>query len=160
MGYDTLHERFKRIGDLNHALAMLSWDEAVMMPTGSGSVRGEALATLTGMVHELTAAPETGALVDAAAREELDPWQAVNVEKIRHDWVTARAVPADLVRALSLATSACEQTWRGGRGENDWDAVVDGLRTVVDLTRERRRRWQPLSNANPTMRCSTTTSRA
>lgn len=137
MGYDALHERFKRIGDLNHALAMLSWDEAVMMPTGSGAVRGEALATLTGMVHELTAAPETGELVDAAAVEQLDPWQAVNLEKIRHDWVTARAVPADLVRALSLATSACEQTWRGARGENDWDAVVDGLRTVVDLTRER-----------------------
>lgn len=137
MGYDALHERFRRIGDLNHALAMLSWDEAVMMPTGSGTVRGEALATLTGMVHELTAAPETGELVDAAAAEELDPWQAVNVEKIRHDWVTARAVPSDLVRALSLATSACEQTWRGARGENDWAAVVDGLRTVVDLTREK-----------------------
>ncbi|MXY55669.1 MAG: carboxypeptidase M32 [Gammaproteobacteria bacterium] len=137
MGYDALHERFRRIGDLNHALAMLSWDEAVMMPAGSGSVRGEALATLTGMVHELTAAPETGELVDAAAAEELDPWQAVNVEKIRHDWVTSRAVPADLVRALSLATSSCEQTWRGARGENDWTAVVDGLNTVVDLTREK-----------------------
>ena len=99
MSYLALHERFSRIGDLNHALAMLSWDEAVMMPTGSGSVRGEALATLTGMVHELTAAQETGELVDAATRENLDPWQAVNVEKIRHDWMTARTVPADLVRA-------------------------------------------------------------
>ncbi|MCY3837215.1 MAG: carboxypeptidase M32 [Gammaproteobacteria bacterium] len=137
MGYDALHDRFRRIGDLNHALGMLSWDEAVMMPTGSGRVRGEALATLTGMVHELTAASETGELVDAAAGEELEPWQAVNVEKIRHDWVRARAVPADLVRALSLATSACEQTWRGARGENDWNAVVDGLGTVVDLTREK-----------------------
>ena len=137
MGYDALHERFARIGDLNHAREMLYWDEAVMMPTGGGGARGEALATLTGMVHELTAAAATGELVDAAAAEQLDPWQAANVDKIRHDWVTARAVPADLVRTLSLATSACEQAWRAARGENDWDAVVDGLRTVVDLTREK-----------------------
>lgn len=137
MGYDALHERFRRIGDLNHALAMLSWDEAVMMPTGSGGVRGEALATLTGMVHELTAAPETRELVEAAQQEELGSWQTVNVAKIRHDWDAARAVPADLVRALSLATSACEQTWRVARAENDWDAVVDKLRVVVDLTREK-----------------------
>ena len=139
MGYDALHERFRRIGDLNHALAMLSWDEAVMMPAGSGAVRGEALATLTGMVHELTAAPETGELVDAAQQEELGPWQAVNVAKIRHEWDAARAVPADLVRALSRAASACEQTWRVARAENDWDAVVDKLRIVVDLTREKAR---------------------
>lgn len=137
MSYPALQERFRRIGDLNHALAMLSWDEAVMMPAGGGGVRGNAIATLTGMIHELTAAPKTGELVDAAAEEELDPWQAVNVEKIRHDWVTARAVPADLVKALSLAASACEQTWRGARGANDWDAVADGLRTVVNLTREK-----------------------
>ena len=137
MGYDALHERFRRIGDLNHALAMLSWDEAVMMPTGSGGVRGEALATLTGFVHELTAAPETGELLEAAELDVLDPWQAVNVAKIRRDWTTARAVPGDLVRALSLATSACEQTWRGARGDNDWTAVVDKLRTVVDLTRQK-----------------------
>ncbi len=137
MGYAALHERFRRIGDLNHALAILSWDEAVMMPTGSGRVRGEALATLTGMVHELTASPETGELVDAAAEQELDPWQAANVAKIRREWATARAVPADLVRALSRAASACEQTWRGARAENDWGAVVDKLAGVVDLTREK-----------------------
>ena len=139
MGYDALHERFRRIGDLNHALAMLSWDEAVMMPADSGSVRGEALATLTGMVHELTAAPETGELVDAAEQEDLGPWQAMNVAKIRHGWDAARAVPTDLVRALSRATSACEQTWRVARAENDWDAVVDKLRIVVDLSREKAR---------------------
>ena len=137
MSYAALHERFRRIGDLNHALAMLSWDEAVMMPAGGGGVRGEALATLAGMVHELTAAPETGELVDAAAQQRLDPWQAANVAKIRHGWDAARAVPAGLVRALSLATSACEQTWRVARAENDWPAVVDPLRRVVDLTREK-----------------------
>lgn len=137
MAYEALHQRFKRIADLNHAMAMLSWDEAVMMPVGGGSVRAESLATLTGMIHEMTAAPWTGDLVDAASKQDLDQWQAANVKKIRHEWQRARAVPANLVVALSKAASACEQTWRGARGDNDWNAVSAKLETVVDLTRDK-----------------------
>ena len=137
MSYQALHQRFKRIADLNHALSMLSWDEAVMMPTGSGDERAEALATLTGMVHELTSAPQTGELANAADTGELDAWEAANVARIRHDWRTAQAVPGDLVIALSRAVSACEQAWRPARGQNDWAAVAPKLGTVVDLTRQR-----------------------
>ena len=138
MSYQALHAHFKRIADLDHALSILSWDEAVMMPAGSGVVRAEAMATLAGMVHELTAAPETGELAEAAAAaSDLDAWQKANVSRIASDWRKARAVPADLVVALSRARSACEQAWRPARGTNDWNAVVDKLESVVRLTRER-----------------------
>jgi len=137
MNYRSLHQRFKQIADLDHALSILSWDEAVMMPAGSGEVRAEAMATLAGMIHEMTAAPATGELAEAAATDDLDPWQAANVARVRHDWQKAQAVPRDLVVALSKATSACEQAWRPARGENDWNAVADKLETVVRLTRER-----------------------
>ena len=137
MAYDALHERYRRIADLNHAQGILSWDEAVMMPSGSGPIRGDALATLAGMVHELTAAPEIGELADAAATQNLDPWRAANVERIRHGWHKAQALPTDLVVALTKAVSDCEQTWRPARGDNDWDAVADKLDTVLGLTREK-----------------------
>ena len=125
------------MGDLRHALAMLAWDEAAIMPAGGGGVRADALATLRGMAHELTAAPETGELVAAASAEDLDAWQAANVACIRHKWRRASAVPKDLEEALSKASSACEQTWRNARAANDWAAVRDKLETVVALTRER-----------------------
>ena len=137
MSYQALHDRFKRIGDLNHALAMLAWDEAAMMPVGGGKARAESLATLTGMVHDLTGAPATGELVEAAAADSLDPWQAANVEQVRREWRRARAVPTELEMALSIATSECEQAWRPARGANDWQAVVRKLETVIALTREK-----------------------
>ncbi len=136
MTYQALHARFKRIADLDHALSILSWDEAVMMPAGSGAVRAEAMATLAGMAHELTAAPETGELAQAAAETDLDQWQAANVARITRDWRKAQAIPADLVVALSKARSACEQAWRPARGANDWDAVAGKLASLVRLTRE------------------------
>ena len=135
--YTTLHERFRRAGDLRHALAMLAWDEAAIMPAGGGRARADALATLRGMAHELTAAPEVGELVAAAGAEDLDAWQAANVACIGREWQRASAVPKDLEVALSKACSACEQTWRGARAENDWTAVRGKIETVFALTRER-----------------------
>ena len=135
--YAALHERFRRVGDLRHALAMLAWDEAAIMPAGGGPARADALATLRGMAHELTAAPEVGELVAAAGAEDLDAWQAANVACIGREWQRSSAVPKDLEVALSKACSACEQTWRGARAANDWAAVRGQLETVFDLTRER-----------------------
>ena len=137
MSYAALHQRFQRVGDLNHALAMLAWDEAAVMPAGGGAARAEALATLKGMAHELTAASETGELIESAAAEDLDAWQAANVACIRREWRRATAVPGDLEVALSKACSACEQAWRGARAANDWAAVRARLEAVFALSRER-----------------------
>ena len=137
MSYQALHAHGKRIGDLRHALAILHWDEATIMPAGAGAVRAEALAALGGEIHDLTAADATGELAAAARSDELDPWQAANVELMQRAWRNARAVPKDLEMALSRATSSCEQIWRHARGRNDWQAVVDKLATVVDLTRQK-----------------------
>ena len=137
MSYAALHQRFERVGALRHALAMLAWDEAAVMPAGGGPARAEALATLKGMAHELTAAAETGELIESAAAEHLDAWQAANVACIRREWQRATAVPSDLEVALSKACSACEQTWRGARGANDWVAVRAKLEAVFALSRER-----------------------
>ena len=137
MSYAALHERFERVGHLGHALAMLAWDEAAIMPAGGGRARADALATLRGMAHELTAAAETGDLIESASAEDLDAWQAANVACIRREWQRARAVPKDLEVALSKASSACEQTWRDARPANDWMAVRGKLETVFALNRER-----------------------
>ena len=137
MSYEELHSRFKRIGDLNHALAILSWDEAAMMPTGGGTIRAESLATLSGLVHDMVGADETGDLAEAALAENLDDWQTANVELIRRDWQAARALPGDLVVALSTAASTCQQAWRPARPANDWAAVAGPLETVLALTREK-----------------------
>ncbi len=137
LNYEALHERCKRIGDLSHALAILHWDEAAMMPSGAGEARADAMAALEGEIHDLTAACRTVDLVSLARDEDLDPWQAANVELTYRAWRKARAVPTDLQMAASKAASACEQAWRDARGRNDWAAVAGKLATVVDLTRQK-----------------------
>ena len=64
--YEQLETRFKELHHLGHVQAMLSWDEAVMMPGGGGPARGEALAALGALAHHTVTAPKVGALLDEA----------------------------------------------------------------------------------------------
>ena len=137
MTYARLHESARKLGELNNALAMLSWDEAVMMPAGSGSGRGETLATLAGMAHDLSSDPSIENWIDASREERLDDWQRANVEQVRRAYIAAKAVPKDLVVAISKATSKTEQCWRTARAENDWRTIEPLLQEVVGLTIQR-----------------------
>ena len=136
--YETLEERFKEINALEHAEAMLSWDEAAMMPPASGDARAAALATLAGVMHEKVTEPEIGDLIDKAipGNDSLDRWQSANLREMTRRWRQATAIPVALVIASSRANSKCEQTWRRCRAENDWQTIAPLLSEVVDLARE------------------------
>ena len=138
MSYRELHRQFARIGDLRHAQAMLSWDEAVMMPSGGGPARAESMATLAGVVHNMVSDARIGEWADAAMDEAgLDAWQRANAREIQRAWRRARALPEELVVEFSRATAHCEQAWRVRRAENDWNAMVEPLSRVVELNRRR-----------------------
>jgi len=134
--YATLESRFKRLGLVNEAVAMLNWDTAAMMPEGAADARAEQLAELKVIAHELLADPRLAELIDDAARDGLDDWQRANVGEMRRLWLHATAVPSDLVAAYSRACSACEMAWRKARPANDFASIRPRLQRVLDLTRE------------------------
>ena len=115
--YQGLEERFRTIGDLRHAEAMLSWDEAVMMPSGGGKVRADALAALAGTVHSLEAgAGHRGTGQTPRWRRKTTLGGAPTCGRWRGCPRRARALPEDLVTALTRASAASEQAWRDGSG--------------------------------------------
>ena len=134
--YSELENREQELSRFSELGAIAGWDEACMMPPGGGERRGQALAALTGLIHERRADPAVGELLSQARNEVLDVWQDANVDEIDRRFRAATAIPADLVQALSLATSRCEQIWREARGRNDWATVLPLLETVVSLSRQ------------------------
>ncbi|HEY6598667.1 MAG TPA: carboxypeptidase M32 [Pseudomonadales bacterium] len=136
-GYAALEQRFRELGDLGHAQAMLGWDEAVMMPSGGGERRGDVLATLAGVVHRQLTSPEVADLIAAATEETgLDDWQRANLREIRRRHLHATALPEALVVARSRQSTRCEQLWRTARAANDWRTIEGPLAELVRLTRE------------------------
>jgi carboxypeptidase Taq len=140
MTYQKVHAHYRKLGHLNHVAAIVGWDEAVMMPEGGGDKRGEALATLRVMMHDLGTNPALGEWLSTAAEEaragKLDAWQSANVREAQRQWQRETAVPSDLVEAASVADSKSEQAWRKLRAQNDWKTYRPLLEEVVSLKRQ------------------------
>ncbi|WP_160000003.1 carboxypeptidase M32 [Roseomonas sp. 18066] len=132
--YDRLKARFARIGALGEAQSMLHWDAAAVMPPGGAAARGEQLATLAGLAHQLMTEP--GMAADLAEAEAGGGWEGANLELMRHAQARATALPGDLVEASSRANSACETVWREARAKSDFAQVRPYLEEVVRLQRE------------------------
>jgi carboxypeptidase Taq len=145
MSYPALERHFRRLGHLQHVAAILQWDEAVMMPPGSGAERAEATAALQVVLHELLTDASLPALIDAAREESshtLEPEQRpvaerlANVREIARLVRRARALPAELGEKSAMAQLRCEQAWRSLRAQNDFASFAPLLAAVVELKRE------------------------
>jgi carboxypeptidase Taq len=135
--YAELERRFGRLNAINRAGAILNWDRSTMMPEGASEDRGDQLATLNVIAHEIIVAPDMPDLLARAeeGRASLGAWQAANLREMRHAWAHANALPGDLVESRTRAASACEMAWREARKAADFKLLLPTLGEVVTLTR-------------------------
>ncbi|MDT9096607.1 carboxypeptidase M32, partial [Escherichia coli] len=91
---------------------ILGWDTQTQMPDGAADTRGEQLAVLSVLAHEILTDPRNAERFDAAESQAgLDEWERANLREMRRAYAHAAAVPADLVAAASRATTRCEMIW-------------------------------------------------
>lgn len=135
--YAALEDRFRRIAGIEGALAILDWDTAVVMPKKAAAERGDQLAALKRVAHDLLTHAETGEQLAAAESEfDLDPWQRANLREMQRRYRHAHAIEPALVEAVARATTACEITWREARAKADFAMLRPQLEEVVRLVRE------------------------
>lgn len=137
--YDALAARFARAGRVDEAAGWLHWDQSVIMPQGGAGARGEQLAALAEVSHEIIAADATGELLAKAEADSnlaSDPWRAANVREMQRLYLMTTAIPADLVGALSRAKSVSETAWRAARPASDFSVVLPAFTDLVKLVRE------------------------
>ncbi|MBP0466384.1 carboxypeptidase M32 [Roseomonas sp. PWR1] len=132
--YNRLKARFARIAALGEAASMLHWDAATMMPPGGGESRGEQLAALAGLAHELLTAPVVEEDLEIARGDGL--WEEANLALMARAHARATALPTSLVEATARANSACEKIWRDAKATADFARVRPSLTEVVRLQRE------------------------
>ena len=137
--YSVLEARFRRLGLLAGAAAMLHWDWATMMPPGGAESRAAQLAELELVRHEALTDSRVADLLDEAEADTgaLDEWQRANLACMRRRWREATALPAGLVAALSEAASRCEMVWREARPASDFAPFARAFAPLLVLVREK-----------------------
>jgi carboxypeptidase Taq len=136
MSYANLDALGRKLEAIDHAIAILSADEATNMPVGGGEKRAEAVAHLSGLRHETFTAPEVGDWIEAAKSEDLSHDESLSLREFIRVHTNATCLPSDFVRRQTETNMRSEQLWRDLRGKNDWAGFAPALENVVAIARE------------------------
>jgi carboxypeptidase Taq len=137
--YLKLCEKFETTSNIYKAMSILGWDNSVMMPEGSAEDRARQQATLGGIAHQIITSPEVKDMLDQAEKNEakdLDEWQKANLRLMKNEWIHNNAVPENLLKEFTMASSECEMRWRSAKADNDFKTFAFFLKKVLKLSRE------------------------
>ncbi|MGC9358417.1 MAG: carboxypeptidase M32 [Anaerolineae bacterium] len=136
---EQLKQHLYRKYDLDHAAAVLSWDQEVNMPPGGVNARAEQMATLQSISHEIFTSDETGALLEAAEEEtaelDYDSDEASLVRVTRRTFDRMTKIPTELVAEMARVTAQAFVAWRKAREADKYPIFQPHLDKVVDLNR-------------------------
>ncbi len=136
MGYKLLADRFKKIDSIEHLMSVAHWDEATMMPDGGAESRGQAMAQVGVLAHELITDPNVGEWIEKAKAENLSEWESSNLREIESQWRHKTSIPSDLVEATAVARAKCGHAWRSLRPANDWEGFLPLFEPLISLVRQ------------------------
>jgi carboxypeptidase Taq len=138
--YATLIGRFKEYSLLGSCASLLGWDERTYMPRQGATLRGDQMALVARLMHELLASPEMGHLLSTVEASDLvrdaESVAAVNVREVRRLHNRAVKVPKELVEELARVTTHAQQVWQQARQASDFPAFRPWLEKIVRLKRE------------------------
>ena len=132
--------RLQEIFDLNHAGAVLGWDQATYMPSGGAPARARQVALISGLAHQRSTDPALGKLLDDLSSYEAnlpyDSDDASIIRVARRDFEQANRIPSDFMSQYVSQITLAYQTWTEARPANDFAKVRPLLEKNLDLSRQ------------------------
>jgi carboxypeptidase Taq len=137
--YAELIRRTMEAAVLSSCGAVLGWDERTYMPHNGSAFRGDQMALVARLTHEMTTDPKVGECLAAVEGSPLvaDPESpaTINVREIRRTYDRAVKLPKDLVEELARVTTRAQQVWQEARGRNDFPSFRPWLEQIIALKR-------------------------
>ncbi len=127
------------LSDLNQVSGLLGWDQQTLMPQGAASQRGNQIATVQTLLHDMITSPKTASLVRALTevQDQFGHTDRAMIRELRREHERATRIPARLVVELAHAQSEGVEVWTKARADNDFASFAPILRRLVALSRER-----------------------
>ena len=136
--FERLKEKLALVSDLNHAAAVLAWDQETYMPPKGAEARAQQLATLSKLAHEFFTSDEIGELLEQLEPQvrdlPYDSFEASLVRVTKRLYERERKIPTELVEELTRATSLGTEAWKQARKESNFSLFRPHLEKILDLT--------------------------
>ncbi|QDU58791.1 carboxypeptidase M32 [Aeoliella mucimassa] len=138
--YAQLCDHARKTELLTSVTNVLGWDEQTYMPPAAGEYRADQLAMLASTIHQQATDPQVGdwlaELESSPLATDTESDTSVVIREMRRSYDRKTKLPADLVEALTRATSIGQQVWVEARKANDYAQFAPKLETIFKLKRE------------------------
>ena len=135
-----LKDRLREIAGVHAAKNVLAWDQLTYMPDGAAESRGDHLATLEKIYHEMSTSKELGNLLDSLAKvaPSLDPESddAALIRVTREDFERNRKLPADFRAKQTAHGSVVYSVWKKARAAANFKMVESHLEKTLEMSRQ------------------------
>ncbi len=135
--YNDYREQMRKIADVKNALAVLQWDQETYLPVKGASFRGQQIATLSELSHQLFTEKKLGdVLEELVLRNDLSKKEKKNVEISLEDYNKQKKFTSSFVREMSEAVSRSFHAWITARKENNFSFFEKDLDALIQLKKQ------------------------
>lgn len=135
--YQEYVQQMRTIADVRHASALLQWDQETYLPPKGASIRGQQIATLNEISHQLFTDEKLGRLLEQLMETEgLSPDEKKNVALTWEDYSRNKKVPASFVRQMSETVNKSFHSWMEARRKNDFTVFANDLAALCALKKQ------------------------
>ncbi len=135
--YQIYTHTFRKIADVKYASAVLQWDQETYLPPSGAVFRGQQIATLNEIAHQLFTESKTGDLLtELQSRHDLTPLQRNNVSLSLTDYNKLKKISPEFVKQLSKSISAAFHSWIEARKQNDFSVFKPLLGVLITLKQQ------------------------
>jgi len=135
--FENYKVQMHTIADIRYASAVLQWDQETYLPPKGAGFRGQQIATLSELAHQLFTGEKLGILLqELSARTDLKHAEKRNIELSLEDYTKQKKLSSSFVRELSEATQKSFHSWISARKENNFDRFAADLSKIVELKKQ------------------------
>src|SRR5579871_1886119 len=137
--YAELLRRAREEAVLASCATLLEWDEDTYLPRAGVEHRGNQLALLAGLHHQLATHPRVGELLGELAGSDFvaDPHSpaAINVRELGRTYARLTRLPRGLVEELTRTTTLAQHEWAAAHEHADFARFQPWLEKIISLKR-------------------------
>ncbi len=131
--------RAEELTNLNNILALLQWDQEVMMPSGGAGGRSAQFAVLSTIAHQKICSPRLGELLQdvTGSPEELSPRDRALLRVLKREYDKNTKLPEKFVADFARLTSEALPVWVKARKQNDFKCFLPLLDRLITMCRQK-----------------------
>ncbi len=135
--YSIYKTKMQKIADVKYASAVLQWDQETYLPPKGNDFRGQQIATLSEIAHQLFTDKTMGELLEELSLcEDLTSSEKRNIALSKEDYKRNIKLSAAFVRQLSETVNQSYHAWAKARKENSFALFEQPLHELIQLKKQ------------------------